>query len=34
MKMDKQVKYGVIFSLQSAAFQLESGIFNIPLWNL
>jgi predicted AAA+ superfamily ATPase len=34
MKLDKQVKHGIVFSLQPAPFRLENNIFNVPVWNL
>lgn len=34
MKMDPEIKYGLIFSRQSAPFQLAPNIYNFPIWNL
>lgn len=34
MEMDKEIKYGVVFSRQSAPFQLAPKIYNFPIWNL
>jgi predicted AAA+ superfamily ATPase len=34
MKMDPEIKYGLVFSRQSAPFQLAENIYNFPLWNL
>lgn len=34
MEMDPQVRHGIVFSRQSAPFQLHPNIFNVPIWNL
>lgn len=34
IKMDPEIKYGIIFSLQPAPFKLAENIFNVPIWNL
>jgi len=34
MEMDKEIKHGIVFSLQSAPFVLTENIFNFPIWNL
>ena len=34
MALDPEVKYGLVFSLQSAPLRLEKNIINFPIWNL
>ncbi|OGB88007.1 hypothetical protein A3H38_05970 [candidate division WOR-1 bacterium RIFCSPLOWO2_02_FULL_46_20] len=34
MEMDPEIKYGIVFSRQSAPFQLTKNIYSFPLWNL
>ncbi|MBI5399543.1 ATP-binding protein [Candidatus Saganbacteria bacterium] len=34
MQMDPDVKYGIVFSRQSAPFKIAPNIYNFPIWNL
>lgn len=34
MEMDPSIQHGIVFSRQSAPFELEKNIYNFPIWNL
>lgn len=34
MALDPRIKYGIVFSRQSAPFKLAPNIYNFPIWNL